>query len=280
MADSIEFKNDIDLDDNRVINGGFESLATDPASPVQGQQWNNTTNHRQKLFINGQAKSLAFLEDVQNLGTHIGGHDASTGIPTSVPTAIRPSGTIEAGDTWYITVAGTLTGIGGGAEHLQVGDMLKAIVSNPVSAADFIGIQRNLDDDNRVRPSFRDTGTVTGRLSCSQPNLQQLPKVNAEFPVDTRKCFIVPKGKTMVTCDYSGQEVAVAAEVSKDPTLIDALNKGQDMHLRIANTFYHLGIPEEALYTTNKEYEFYKKKFKTERGRAKTITFGFNRSLG
>ena len=78
----------------------------------------------------------------------------------------------------------------------------------------------------------------------------------------------------MITCDYSGQEIAVAAEQSKDETLVDTLNKGQDMHLRIANQFYELGIPDEALYKTHKDYSTYKKQFKPQRTQAKTITFG------
>jgi len=135
-------------------------------------------------------------------------------------------------------------------------------------------ILTNLDEDNRVRPNFNDMGTVTGRLSCSQPNLQQLPKNNKKLPISPRECFIVPEGKIMITCDFSGQEVAVAAQQSKDETLIDALNKGQDMHLRIANQFYELGIPDECLYKTHQDYEKYKERFSKERSRAKTITFG------
>lgn len=135
-------------------------------------------------------------------------------------------------------------------------------------------ILSNLESDGKVRPSFHDTGTATGRLSCSNPNLQQLPKVNKDFPIEAREPFIVPEGYTMITCDYSGQEVAVAAEVSRDPTLVDALNKGQDMHLRIANQFYNLGIPDEALFKTHPDYDNYKEKFNKERSQAKVITFG------
>jgi len=157
MAETLDFANDLDLDDNRIIKGGFQTLVSDPTVPVEGEQWNNSTLSRQRVQVGGNTKSFAFLEDVQNLGQHIGGHDASTGIPTSVPTSIRPSGAIEAGDTWYVTVAGTISGIGGGAEELSVGDLLKAIVDAPSSAADFISIQRNLDDD---RASYTDTQVV------------------------------------------------------------------------------------------------------------------------
>jgi DNA polymerase-1 len=78
----------------------------------------------------------------------------------------------------------------------------------------------------------------------------------------------------MIAADYSGQEVRVLAQVSQDKTLIESLRKGQDMHLKVANQFYDLGIPEEALYDGTPEFEEYKKKFKKERTAAKVITFG------
>ncbi len=135
-------------------------------------------------------------------------------------------------------------------------------------------IMINLEMDNRVRPSFHDTGTATGRLSCSNPNLQQLPKVNKDFPIQARSAFIVPEGYSMVTCDYSGQELRVLAEISQEPVLIDTFNKGKDMHLSTANDFFDLKIPEEALYESSKEHSVYKAKFKAERNKAKTINFG------
>jgi len=218
MAENIDFANDLDLDDNRVRNGGFETLATDPGSPVEGQQWNNSTNSRQKLHISGATKSLAFLEDVQNLGQHIGGHDASTGIPTSVPTSVRPSGTIEAGDTWYITVGGTITGIGGGEEELSPGDMLKAIVDGASSASEFIGIQRNIDDDKASYtdsqvvnlPANTDT-TVTANFAGRITSVQTYRQNGRELRISTKRGsnpneIILHPNKTLsnVTVDLVG----------------------------------------------------------------------------
>ena len=129
--------------------------------------------------------------------------------------------------------------------------------------------------DNKVRPSFNDTGARTGRLSCSQPNLQQLPNNRDDYnPIDFRSLFIAPEGYKMVTVDYSGQEVAVAAQVSRDETLVESLNNGYDMHLAIANQFYNLGIPKEALNKSHKDYERYKDEHGDSRKKAKTITFG------
>lgn len=135
-------------------------------------------------------------------------------------------------------------------------------------------LMKNLEKDGRVRPYFNDVGTKTGRLSCSSPNLQQLPKPKDYCPANVRELFIAPKGYKMITGDYSGQEVAVMAHQSKDPTLIDALNKGMDMHMVVANTFYKLGIPEEKLFKTHPEFNEVKGKYKKQRTEAKTITFG------
>ena len=194
MAETLDFANDLDLDDNRIIKGGFQTVVGDVAAPVEGEQFNNSTLARQRLHIGGVTKSFAFLEDVQNLGQHIGGHDASTGIPTSVPTSIRPSGTIEAGDTWFVTGAGTIAGIGGGAEEISTGDMIKAIVDGPSSAADFISIQRNLDDDRASYtdaqvvnlPANTDT-TITAAFSGRITSVQTYKQNGKEVRITTKR---------------------------------------------------------------------------------------------
>ena len=135
-------------------------------------------------------------------------------------------------------------------------------------------ILSNIDSDNRVRPSFRDTGTVTGRLSCSNPNLQQLPKKDKETNIDTRLCFVAPAGKKLIACDYSGQELRVLTQQTQEPALIDTFKKGKDMHLSTANDFFELGIAEEDLYENSERIEELKDKFKAERNKAKIINFG------
>lgn len=135
-------------------------------------------------------------------------------------------------------------------------------------------IATNLEKDNKLRPHINDVGTRTGRLSSSSPNCQQLPRKKEYSPVEVRKLFVAPPGYRMFSVDYSGQEIAVAAQVSKDPTLIKSLCNGYDMHLAIANQFSNLNIPEECLNTEHPMYEQYKSQFKTERTHSKTITFG------
>jgi len=149
-----------------------------------------------------------------------------------------------------------------------------------------------IQPDGRVRPNFKDTGAVTGRLSASDPNVQQLAKPLCEYcggkefknnncivcdtpmKYNLRSCFTVPKGYKMFSADYGGQEIAVMAQLSRDPTLVKSLKNGYDMHLAVANTFYNLDIPEDALSKDHPDYDKYKGKFKNQRSTAKSITFG------
>lgn len=132
-----------------------------------------------------------------------------------------------------------------------------------------------VDNDERIRPSFKDTGTVTGRLSCSKPNLQQLPKMSKDFPVPTRSCFKCKNGYKMIACDYSGQELRILAHLSKDKEMIESFENSKDLHLMTANASFSLGIPDEELYTTHPKFEEHKERFKDERNKAKIINFGY-----
>ena len=133
----------------------------------------------------------------------------------------------------------------------------------------FLPLPGLVEDDDKVRPNFLDCGTKTGRLSCNNPNLQQLPRVNKTLAYDTRECFIAPKGYKMIACDYSGQELRVLTEITKDPVLVSTFNEDKDMHLATAKDFFNLDIPKEALHTTHPDNEKYKEMYKDERNKAK-----------
>ena len=145
MADGIPFHDDIDLSRNELQNASFEKLAADPAGGdlYEGRFWLNTTANVLKVYRNSEIKIIAFLSDVLDKGGFVGTHDATSGIPT---TGSGEAGAIEAGDTWVINVGGTITGIEG-ADELSVGDLLMATVDGANAAAQFVGIQRNLNDD-------------------------------------------------------------------------------------------------------------------------------------
>ena len=123
--------------------------------------------------------------------------------------------------------------------------------------------------DGRIRASFNNTGTVTGRLSSSNPNLQQIPKNKKSVGANIRECFVASSGKKLVVGDYSGQELRVLTEVTKDPGLIECFMKGRDLHLTTANKIFKLKIPDSCLFDSHSEYESYKSKYKDARHKAK-----------
>jgi DNA polymerase-1 len=130
-----------------------------------------------------------------------------------------------------------------------------------------------IDPDGRIRAHFNSCVARTGRLSSSEPNLQQLPRDNEEHG-SIRSLFISPPGYTLVAADYAGQELRVLAEVSRDLTMIEAFILDQDLHLTMANKFFGLGIPQPLLFTSHPKYEEARKKYKAYRDKSKTINFG------
>lgn len=81
----------------------------------------------------------------------------------------------------------------------------------------------------RVHTSFNQTVAATGRLSSSDPNLQNIP-IKSEWGKLIRRGFVAPKGKTLVSIDYSQIELRLAAHMSGDPTMIKAFKAGEDIH--------------------------------------------------
>ena len=85
----------------------------------------------------------------------------------------------------------------------------------------------------RVHPSFHQTVAATGRLSCSNPNLQNIP-VRSELGAQIRSAFVADQGCQLLSADYSQIELRVLAHLSQDPVLVDAFRKNEDIHTRTA----------------------------------------------
>ena len=95
--------------------------------------------------------------------------------------------------------------------------------------------QSHVQADGRIRPSFHNTVAVTGRLTCSNPNLEQLPKNNDIANI--RDLFIAPVRKVLIVADYSGQELRLLAEVTGDATMKGEFIRGEDLHQNTADAF-------------------------------------------
>ena len=95
-------------------------------------------------------------------------------------------------------------------------------------------------ETGRLHTSFSQTGTATGRLSSSDPNLQNIP-VRSELGREIRAAFVAEKGKILLSADYSQIELRIMAHFSKDPVLVEAFRNGEDIHARTAQEVFGVG---------------------------------------
>lgn len=119
-------------------------------------------------------------------------------------------------------------------------------------------------DDGRIHAHFVQSGTGTGRFSCEDPNLQNLP-IKSERGQKIRDAFIAPKGKTLLSCDYAQIDLRAAAILSKDPHLVEIFEKGIDAHTGTASRMF--GVKEDKVTADM-------------RRKAKTINFGILYGMG
>ena len=98
------------------------------------------------------------------------------------------------------------------------------------------------DKDGRIHTDFVQTGTATGRLSCRDPNLQNIP-VRTDAGRKIRAAFTAPKGKVLISADYAQIELVVLAHLSADKNMCKAFNDGTDVHKATAALIYN--VPPE-----------------------------------
>jgi DNA polymerase-1 len=95
-------------------------------------------------------------------------------------------------------------------------------------------------DTGRLHTSYSQTGTATGRLSSSDPNLQNIP-IRTELGREIRAAFVAERGKVLLSADYSQIELRIMAHFSQDPVLIEAFRSGEDIHARTAQEVFGVG---------------------------------------
>ncbi|MBV8113135.1 MAG: DNA polymerase I, partial [Silvibacterium sp.] len=114
------------------------------------------------------------------------------------------------------------------------------------------------DSEGRVHTTFNQVGTATGRLSSTNPNLQNIP-IRTELGREIRAAFTAASGRTLLSADYSQIELRLMAHFSEDPLLTQAYRTGQDIHTLTASEVF--GVPPD-------------KMSKETRNRAKAVNFG------
>lgn len=120
------------------------------------------------------------------------------------------------------------------------------------------GLIKVIGKDGRIHTNFQMTVTATGRLSSTEPNLQNIP-VRTELGAELRKMFVAPRGNVLVDADYSQIELRLLAHISGDGTMIKAFLNGEDIHAVTASQVFGVPLGEVT---------------KLQRSRAKAVNFG------
>ena len=143
--------------------------------------------------------------------------------------------------TGYSTSADVLEKLAG--EYPIVSDILEYRQLSKLKSTYADGLQSFVEADGKIHTSFNQTITATGRLSSTEPNLQNIP-IRIELGRMIRKVFHPMPGNIFVDSDYSQIELRILAHMSGDEKLIEAYNSGQDIHSTTASQVFHVPFEE------------------------------------
>jgi DNA polymerase-1 len=167
----------------------------------------------QELLSAGVAQASLFGRTEINLDSQVQVAEALTGLGVPMPETTR---------AWQLQPLAAQYPVV--AKLLEYRGVAKSLSSFGENILEFIEPKTG-----RVHADFRQIGAPTGRFSCSNPNLQQIPHEE-----EYRRCFLAPDGRKLVIADYSQIELRILADFSDDQKLIDAFGSGADFHAATA----------------------------------------------
>ena len=162
----------------------------------------------------------------------------------------------------YSTSADVLEGLRN--EHPVVGMVLNYRTLSKLNSTYCEGLLKVIGEDGRIHSSFNQTETRTGRISSTDPNLQNIP-VRTELGREMRKFFNARNGWMLVDADYSQIELRVLADISKDENMVKAFIENQDIHAITASQVFDMPLD----YVTSQM-----------RSKAKAVNFGIVYGIG
>ncbi|NQV89019.1 MAG: DNA polymerase I [Parcubacteria group bacterium] len=214
------------------------------------------------------SKSLAKrIDELSNKVTSLAGEEFNLNSPSQLAviffeTLNLPTKGIKKTKTGYSTAASELEKLWNQHEIVPlIGEYreLAKLQSTYVEA-----LPKLVKSDGRIHTTYNQAVAATGRLSSSEPNLQNIP-IKTELGREIRKAFVVPKGKVLIAADYSQIELRLIAVLAKDKPFIRAFQDGADIHTRTASEVWE--IAEEDVT-------------KDQRRAAKAINFGIMYGMG
>lgn len=158
--------------------------------------------------------------------------------------------------TGYSTAADVLEGL----KHVSpiIPEILQYRQLSKLMSTYVEGLKPYIDEDKRIRSIFRQTVAATGRISSTEPNLQNIP-IRTEEGRKLRAVFVAKPGHVLIDADYSQIELRVLASLAQDKAMIQAFKEGQDIHAKTASEVGHKPIEEVT---------------PLERSHAKAVNFG------
>jgi DNA polymerase-1 len=158
---------------------------------------------------------------------------------------------------FYSTAAGVLETLSGA--HVAVDWILEYRELSKLKSTYVDALPQQVNRrTGRVHTSYNQTGSVTGRIASSDPNLQNIP-IRTELGRQVRRAFVADSGRQLLSVDYSQVELRIVAHMAQDQAMLDAFRAGQDIHATTAAAIY--GIPIDSVGSEQRRH-------------AKAINFG------
>lgn len=199
--------------------------------------------------------------DLEQKMYSIVGHEFNIGSPMQLSQVLfeelkLPVAGIKKGKTGYSTAQKELETLRGSHPIIELIERTRELAKLKNT---YIDVLPDLADENhRVHTTFNQDGAATGRLSSTNPNLQNIP-TRTELGREIRSSFVAEKGKVLINADYSQFELRLAAVLAGDENMIEDFNRGDDIHTKTASEVY--GVPMDNVT-------------KSQRRNAKVINFG------
>lgn len=198
---------------------------------------------RQALYDFGESLNAGIAQLQENVW-RLAGHEFNINSPKQLGDVLFEELMLPSGKktkTGWSTNADVLEKLKG--KHPIVDDVLEYRMLTKLKSTYADGLLKVIEEDGRIRTSFQMTVTATGRLSSTEPNLQNIP-IRKKLGAQIRNMFVAAPGMVLVDADYSQIELRLLAHISNDETMREAFLSGEDFHTVTASNVFGIPVAE------------------------------------